>query len=72
MFQSLKSINILLTDFVHLQFFMIWLLVSRGGYLKVSGRGESHCRSVGTELPGHDENEEQIEIELKNWRKNSP
>ena len=70
MFQSLKSINILLTDFVHLQFFMIWLLVSRGGYLKVSGRGESHCRSVGTELPGHDEIEEQVELEDKYMRRN--
>ena len=55
MFWSLKSINIHLKEFIHLQFFMIWLLVSRGGYLKVSGRGESHCRSVGTELPGQEE-----------------
>ena len=46
--------------------------MSRGGYLKVSGRGESHCRSVGTELPGHDENEEQVELEEKKLRKNSP
>ena len=69
MFQSLKSINVLLTDFVHLQFFMIWLLVSRGGYLKVSGRGESHCRSVGTELPGHDEIEEEVELKDKKLRK---
>ena len=51
---------------------MIWLLVSRGGYLKVSGRGESHCRSVGTELPGHHKNEEQFELEDKNLRKKPP
>ena len=38
--------------------------------MKVSGRGESHCRSVGTELPGHDEIEEQVELEDKYMRRN--
>ena len=38
--------------------------------MKVSGRGESHCRSVGTELPGHDGNKEQVELEDNNLRKN--
>ena len=38
--------------------------------MKVSGRGESHCRSVGTELPGQEENEEQVELEDKILRKN--
>ena len=37
--------------------------------MKVSGRGESHCRSVGTELPGQDKNEEQMEPEDKKLRK---
>ena len=30
------------------------LLVSLVGYLKVSGHDESHCRNVGTGLPGED------------------